>query len=205
MPIQQQYNWYQHLQQLQGMARYQEQRISQLENTMGDLSRSVEELRQNQQPVTVNYSFDQLKIDTLEGTLNIGLNPNKDLEDLNDFTINDQAIHTPSPVPNEDNFGVMNDVTGHLNHYFGEQAHHDLRKVEEEKNVPLDDAYREFIMKDIQGQLQPRIEHYVTQNHQKYRNQEELTTVVTQKVQEDIKRAFRMFIDYLPKKRRDET
>nr|WP_275583930.1 spore germination protein GerPC [Scopulibacillus daqui] len=200
--VQQPYQWQRIIQHLHGTVNTQEKRIRELERMIKTLRTDLDGL-QKQQPLTVNYSFDQLKIDTLEGTLNIGLNPNKDMEDLDDFTINDQTIHAPEQ-PVDPASAVMNEVNSFLNQYFSKQAYEDLRTIEQEKGYPLDDTYRQFIINDVQKQLHNRAQYYLSKYQEHYLdNQEELVDVINEKLHDDIRRAFSMFIDYLPKKRRD--
>ncbi|MFC7392680.1 spore germination protein GerPC [Scopulibacillus cellulosilyticus] len=199
---QQPYQWQQIIQHLHGKMNTQEKRIRELEKVIKTMKTDMDGLKK-QQPLTVNYSFDQLKIDTLEGTLNIGLNPNKDMEDLDDFTINDQTIHAPEQ-PIDPSSAVMNDVNHFLNQYFREQAFEDLRGIEQEKGYPLDDTYRQFIINDVQKQLNNRAQYYLSKYQEQYLdNREDLVDVINEKLHDDIRKAFSMFIDYLPKKRRD--
>ncbi|TCP31592.1 spore germination protein PC [Scopulibacillus darangshiensis] len=198
-------NLYAYLHQLQSLLGNQERRISHLEATLDDLNQTIGKMENDKQPVTVNYSFDQLKVDTLEGTLNIGLNPDKDLDDLDDFTINDQTIQSPLPSQQSDDYGdLMQEISASLQPYLGGRAYQDLTAIEENKNYPLDDAYRQFIISDIQKQLQPRIDYYIKKYKDQYHQRDELVQAVTLQVQNDIKKAFEMFIDYLPKKRREK-
>lgn len=125
------------------------------------------------------------------------------MEDLDDFTINDQTIHAPEQ-PVDPASAVMNEVNSFLNQYFSKQAYEDLRTIEQEKGYPLDDTYRQFIINDVQKQLHNRAQYYLSKYQEHYLdNQEELVDVINEKLHDDIRRAFSMFIDYLPKKRRD--
>lgn len=68
-------NYY--IQQLYGCINQQQKAIAQLKSDIQDLSAEVKRLGEKP-PMTVErleYKFDQLKVETLEGTLNIGLSP----------------------------------------------------------------------------------------------------------------------------------
>ncbi len=59
-----------------------------MQQKIHSLEQKIIEL-QNRPPVHVEkmeYKFDQLKVETLEGTLNIGLNP-ADLQNIEDFSV----------------------------------------------------------------------------------------------------------------------
>ena len=66
-------SWQSWVQQVMKHMENQQQLINQL-------TQKIEQLQMNESPKTViekiEYHFDQLKIDTLEGTLQIGLTPN---------------------------------------------------------------------------------------------------------------------------------
>ena len=68
---------YQYLQQLHSIVMKQENKILHLEKAIFQLNKEIQELKQK--PAIhvdkMEYKFDQLKVETLEGTLNIGLNP----------------------------------------------------------------------------------------------------------------------------------
>ncbi len=62
-------------------------------------TKNKEELQQLKEKPAVHvdrieYKFDQLKVETLEGTLNIGLNPS-DLSGIEDFAVQNQTVSTP--------------------------------------------------------------------------------------------------------------
>ena len=59
-----------------------------MQKKIQSLEKQVSEF-QNRPPVHIDrmeYKFDQLKVETLEGTLNIGLNPS-DLQGIEDFSV----------------------------------------------------------------------------------------------------------------------
>ena len=81
-------NIYQALQSMQAYLYKQDKKIYKLQQQIKTLEKTVTEL-QNRPPVHVDrmeYKFDQLKVETLEGTLNIGLNPS-DLQGIEDFSV----------------------------------------------------------------------------------------------------------------------
>ena len=81
-----------YIRQLHQFIEAQQMRIHKLEKTMGDLKQEVEKLQKR--PAVhvekVEYHFDQLKVDTLDGVLNIGLSPN-DPGNLENLEINEHG------------------------------------------------------------------------------------------------------------------
>jgi len=90
----QDYNQY--LQWLQQTIQAQEQRIIALETTLQKITQELKQIKEK--PAVhvdrIEYKFDQLKVETLEGTLNIGLNPS-DLSGIEDFAVQNQTVSTP--------------------------------------------------------------------------------------------------------------
>ncbi len=63
---------------------YLEQKINQQSALINQLNEKIDQLieqqnKSNRVAETIEYNFEQLKIETLEGTLNIGLTPHEDL------------------------------------------------------------------------------------------------------------------------------
>lgn len=64
-----------------------------LEHELKRLKDELAELK-NKPPIHVDkieYKFDQLKVESLDGTLNIGLNPT-DLNNIDEFAVNNQPV-----------------------------------------------------------------------------------------------------------------
>ena len=80
--------WNHLFQQLYDYVKWQHQEITNLKASMAELSKEIQKLK-DKPSVTVErleYKFDQLKVETLEGTLNIGLNPS-DLNNIDDLSV----------------------------------------------------------------------------------------------------------------------
>ena len=79
---------YQILQSMQAYIYNQDILIRGMQKKIQSLEKQVSEI-QNRPPVHIDrmeYKFDQLKVETLEGTLNIGLNPS-DLQGIEDYSV----------------------------------------------------------------------------------------------------------------------
>ena len=79
---------YQILQSMQTYIYNQDNLIRGMQKKIQSLEKRVSEI-QNRPPVHIDrmeYKFDQLKVETLEGTLNIGLNPS-DLQGIEDYSV----------------------------------------------------------------------------------------------------------------------
>ncbi|MGA4721589.1 spore germination protein GerPC [Fictibacillus nanhaiensis] len=185
-------NYY--LSKLQQMILDQNDKIRDLEDQIKALKKKVSDL--SSQPQNVEYKFDQLKIEKLEGTLHIGLGSSNDSKDLiEQFNIGQNTLQMPgkmerSTIENP-NYREMIQV---MDGFFEKEAPVYLKSLESKMNVPLDEPYRIFILEDVQRQVPGRIKHYLT----KYEPKDERgRRDIIQKTKEDIYRGIETFIVHL--------
>lgn len=137
--------------------------MEQQQKMIDQLQKKIEQLQSVEHPPKtviekIEYHFDQLKIETLEGTLQIGLTPNgTDLSDIGDLYSNpanqvnqlpktdDQALHFLQQY-------MTSDVPDWMNQYVRD---HDIQ---------VSENHKERMMTDIRKQLPHRLEHYRDQN-----------------------------------------
>ncbi|SER86138.1 spore germination protein PC [Gracilibacillus ureilyticus] len=131
----------QHIQQLQLEINSLETRISQLEQKEGSPKTTIEKLE---------YHFDQLKIERLDGTLHIGISP-EDLNQTDDFSL---------PFPNHPSPNYLQE----LNQYTETELPQFIGQLEEEYQYRLTDDYRKILLDDIRKQLPGRISYYASRN-----------------------------------------
>lgn len=153
-------NIYQALQSMQAYLYNQDKKIFKLQQQIKTLEKTVTEL-QNRPPVRVDrmeYKFDQLKVETLEGTLNIGLNPN-DLQGIEDFSVPTKN----GPIAPKERMALFTDIETSLEQYLDTNLQSIMEDAGQQLNFQVDDSYREFILQDIKKQLPNRIEYYLNQ------------------------------------------
>ncbi|MCP3032018.1 spore germination protein GerPC [Halobacillus sp. A1] len=137
------YSWNAWMQQMMEQMKEQQKIIDQL-------TQKIEKLQSSDQRKTViekiEYHFDQLKIETLEGTLQIGLSPQgiaeSEIEDLYKGQTNDQHLNNL----------MTSHVPKHIDEYV--RIH----------NLPLSSEHREKIISDINKQLPERFQQYQRQH-----------------------------------------
>ena len=178
------------------MQRYleaQEQRILQLELEIKRLSEEVSNLK-NKPPIRVDkieYKFDQLKVESLNGTLNIGLNPN-DLNNIDEFAVNNQSTQaTPFLFPERES--IINEMRAQIMSELPEM----VQETEAQMGITLDSSYREFIKNDVEQQLGQRIIMYFDNSTIMERSPqqfEQLKEKVYEKVKSDLQVALVNFI-----------
>ncbi|OCT15955.1 hypothetical protein A8709_10060 [Paenibacillus pectinilyticus] len=81
--------WQQWAQQISACIEMQKQRIDKLEQTVSKLEADLKSLKDEKRfhIDKIEYNFDQLKVEKLDGTLTIGISPSS-LDHIEDFTVN---------------------------------------------------------------------------------------------------------------------
>lgn len=147
-------------QSLQAYMMNQDKKIHLLQQKIQSLEQKIIEL-QNRPPVHVEkmeYKFDQLKVETLEGTLNIGLNP-ADLENIEDFSVPSKK----GPPNTKERTALFIEVENSINDYLDKNLLTIMQNAGQQLQFQVDEAYRDFILQDIKKQLSNRIEYYLNQ------------------------------------------
>ncbi|OBZ08134.1 MULTISPECIES: spore germination protein GerPC [Bacillales] len=117
----------------------------------------------------IEYRFDQLKVEKLDGTLNIGMTAPGTDEDSFPGNIEQLAVSKPEVFPSAGPSipppsGLYNDVFAGMNRYLDDEAPQRLIAYENELCIPLDPYHRRIIMEDIRKQVPTRIQYYMQQS-----------------------------------------
>jgi spore germination protein PC len=138
----------------------QDKKIQQLQQKIYSLEQRIIEL-QNRPPVHIEkmeYKFDQLKVETLEGTLNIGLNP-ADLQNIEDFSVPSKK----GPPAIKERMVLFTEIENSIHDYLDKNLLSIMKEAGEQLQFQADEAYQDFISQDIKKQLTNRIEYYLNQ------------------------------------------
>ncbi|MBP2241120.1 spore germination protein PC [Cytobacillus eiseniae] len=190
-------DFYSYLQKLHSFVESQEKRISSLEKKIQQLHEETIALKKRP-PINIeriDYKFDQLKVETLEGTLNIGLNP-ADLENIEDFTVDNKEIN--APIPPKLHMKKAMEIENVMYHYLDHDLPDVLSEVQRNLNVAEDASYLSFIKEDIKKQLPTKIDSYLKQHlatdeQNRHSNEDIINLLKT-----DILNGIQIFISHLP-------
>ncbi|MFF2887736.1 spore germination protein GerPC [Paenibacillus sp. NPDC057967] len=162
----------------------QQERIERLECTVDDLCNQLKKLESKPAYTIENiqYHFDQLKVEKLEGTLNIGMSlPDTDAFGKEEGNGNNGGNGSNGGSGNIDQFSVgqgsgnvfpsagpaitpppesYNTIYRRLTRYLDTEAHQILQKHEKELDLPLDPYHRRIILEDVRKQMPTRIQFY---------------------------------------------
>lgn len=199
------YDFYTNLQQLYQYIHAQQQRLEQLEALVDDLQADINTLKQqnNNRVEKIEYKFDQLKVERLEGTLNIGITPNGGMEpnSIEDFTVNRNNVNVPST--SEQHPQLYENIQNKVYDYLSGDCYQTMKSIEDHYNYPLDEPYREFIVDDVRKQIDNRIQYYLKNLNSREMNDQELFEVeqsTVNKVIHDINNTIEEYIKHLPAK-----
>ncbi|MEK4278910.1 MULTISPECIES: spore germination protein GerPC [unclassified Cytobacillus] len=195
MRLNQQLNIY--LQQLHAFVESQEKRIRSLEATVKKLQEETEFLRSRppMQVDRIEYKFDQLKVESLEGTLNIGLNPSE-LQNIEDFAVDNKNIK--APVSPKTLMKRSMEVEDAINQYLERELPEITASVQKELNVNVDDSYIGFIKEDIKKQLPNRIDFYLQQQASNRSEKDVTNEEIIEMIKKEIYNGVHAFISHLP-------
>lgn len=189
------------LEQLTCYLQAQTKQMEQLTKLVEELQQDVNQLKDKAVPQTVHneYKFDLLKIERLEGTLNIGLNPKGEDSPIGEYAVN-QAMDIPAgPKPADELFAR---IQQQIHHYLDNDAIYSLEALEQKYAYPLHDPYRKFIMNDIKNQIDQRIHYYLNQTQPDQLDPAQYPAVeqkVVEKVKRDIEKTCESFLQHLPR------
>lgn len=186
-------DFYSYTVQMQRYLETQDYRIQMLENELALMKTKLAEL-QNKPAVNVErieYKFDQLKVETLEGTLNIGLNPS-DLSNIEELAINSaNPPLQPYVFPNRQQF--VEDISAAIAAEMDEL----IQDTAEQQREDLDPSFHQLIKSDIEKQLSQRVSLYLDQTSQPERSPhllEQVKEKISERIKSDITQSIRNFI-----------
>lgn len=184
---------------------FQNKRIEALEQQVQQFQRSIIELQQKPSTTIerIEYKFDQLKVETLEGTLNIGLNP-MDGETVEDFSVSQGKMNVPDirkTNRGEQVHPIIDSIQSEITNYLDNDCIEFIKKLENETNRPLENSYREFIIDDIRHQIPDRIRIYIQQQQGLLNSNERLQEIkenTINKVIIDVQNSITAFFTNMP-------
>ncbi|MGG3624483.1 spore germination protein GerPC [Bacillus gobiensis] len=197
-----------HQQNMQSYYQHQASKIEELEKKLADLQKQIDALqdRPNTKIDKIEYKFDQLKIEKLEGTLNIGLNP-LDPNQVDNFEVSQNQPASPQgplyqqgmPPQQDMQLPVFQRSRQLVEMFLIEEAPLLIEQLEQRFNQRLDDANRLHIVNDIRKQMDSRIRYYLA--HLKPSDNaspEQHADQIASHVKRDVSNAIEHFLRHIP-------
>ncbi|MGA9227555.1 MAG: spore germination protein GerPC [Mesobacillus sp.] len=179
---------------------HQSKKIGKLEKMILDMQQEIASLKERP-PVqigNIEYKFDQLKVETLEGTLNIGLNPS-DLNEIDDFSVDQKAVNVP--IPPKQLFKRTIELETTLYQYLETDLEQIYRDAQTNLEITVDDSYFTFIKDDIKKQLSGRVAYHLKELSSTSRGEElspEINAKVIELLKQEIQNGVFLFLKNLP-------
>jgi spore germination protein PC len=169
-------------QQLFHLLNWQAQKLLQLEQSIHNILHEVESLKTSSTPTigTIDYKFDQLKIEKLEGILNIGISPHPG-KSIEDFSVNGQTLAERSTESNENN-QYFTSIQKNINNFLDMDLPVELQRLSAEYRLTLDYEKHTLIIEDLRKQIDERILHYCSE------------AAITEKVKQDILNGLKSYL-----------
>ncbi|NSL53057.1 spore germination protein GerPC [Calidifontibacillus erzurumensis] len=179
-----------------------QQLLNDLQEEVKSLQSKINQLQERQ--IThidkIEYKFDQLKIERLEGTLNIGLTPQglSDPETIENFAVGENLQGELPIMQQYPNF--YTELKNEVRQYLNIECHQFIDECAHKYNKNISDKHRTFIIQDIERQLDGRLHYYINQMAHSMRdaNIEEMHSFVLSKIKRDIQNAIDAFIQHMP-------
>ncbi|TMV50166.1 spore gernimation protein GerPC [Paenibacillus mesophilus] len=171
-----------YFQQLNACLQWQTQKLQELESKIGQMQQEIDTLKK-QRTVNVEkieYKFDQLKIEKLDGTLHIGISPDVG-KSIEDFTVNGSEVMTTT-----DDMEAISRIRSRIDQYLDEDGRTLIRGHEGNYRVVLGKEYIDFMIQDMKGQMDKRIEHYWKSVREDPTGKRSKEDVIVDKIKDDI-------------------
>ena len=170
---------------------WQSQKLLQLEQSMQSILGDLTDLKKPSAPTVdkIEYNFDQLKIEKLEGTLNIGITPGQG-KSIEDLSIEGQTLGERSNEVKQESL-YFTRIQKNINAYLDMEVPSELQNLSKQYNLVLDYEKHRFIIEDLRKQIDERIRYY---------NSEE---AITEKVKKDIIGGLNQYLNKLSESERE--
>ncbi|MDP4103620.1 MAG: spore germination protein GerPC [Bacillota bacterium] len=190
----------QYIQWLQQCVQSQDKRIAQLEQLIKQMAADIKQLK-DKPPIhvgTIEYKFDQLKVETVEGTLNIGLNPT-DLQGIEDLAIKQAGMNYP--VDPKGQMQRSMEIEEAIYNYLETDLPNIITDTQTKLNIQPNEAYLSFIKEDIKKQLPSRIDFHLKAAAAQNRTEENDNVIlenIMNAIKQEIHNGVLTFFQHLP-------
>lgn len=193
-------DFYQYIKRLHLYVEQQSNKLAKMEKMIAELQNEIASLKERP-PVqigNIEYKFDQLKVETLEGTLNIGLNPT-DLDGIDDFAVDQKSVNVP--IPPKQLFKRTIELETSLYQYLETDLENIYRDAQTNLGINVDESYFTFIKEDIKKQLSGRVAHHLKELSSASRGEElspDINNQIIDRLKQEIHNGVFLFLKNLP-------
>jgi len=215
------HEWVRYVRDLHNHIQAQEQKIAELDKKLQSVKTEMNALKE-QKPIHIDkieYKFDQLKVEKLDGTLNIGITP-KMIEDMavgaegqpaaqtaeqgqgtaeqgTEQNATQQAALTSQPLSE-----LQGQLQAELYRYVQQDVPKRIRELEARSGHSLDPWHRQMIQEDLGRQVGQRMMYYL-QQMEKSASADQMSSIkdsVLFRTKNDLNTALNNYFSKMPKK-----
>ncbi|ULL17252.1 spore gernimation protein [Paenibacillus sp. H1-7] len=160
------HEWVQYCQDLHRFIQAQSRKIDTMEKELDSVKTELNSWK-DQKRIHIDkieYKFDQLKVEKLDGTLNIGLTP-QTVEDMA-VEVEQKSGTDSGDKPAQPTSELQEKINSELQAYLQKDVPKKIEDLEERTGVQLDPWHRKMIQNDLGKQMGQRMMHYLKQLEQ---------------------------------------
>ena len=192
------FDWYRFLQELQETFIRQKEQLARLEHSIQKLSEAVNALQEKSftHVEKIDYHFDQLKVEKLEGTLNIGITPHSG-GSIEDYV----AEHSHSQDVNWDTAegSLFSKIKRRVDEFLDREAADHILSLENQYKKPVDEEYRQLMVEDLRRQADGRIREYLNRvSADQPADDHEIENKIVERLKQDIFAALHNYFANIP-------
>ncbi|KUP09040.1 hypothetical protein Q73_03815 [Bacillus coahuilensis m2-6] len=192
-------------QQLLQWIQQQNAQLQELEKTVKALQKQVEELKEQPRIAVekIEYKFDQLKVENLDGTLNIGLNPG-DAKSIEELAVN-QAGNPLQSIPVDQ---LREPLIKDMQDFLANHLDSIIQDNETQLQRSLDAPYYTHIKEDLLKQIPERVNFYLETfpvGALEQNNPDGAFNKILSKLKNDVQQAIFTFISQMPDQKGEDA
>lgn len=185
-------NLYWYLQEILRQTAWQSQKLSLLEKQIGEIRESLSALQAQRSThiERIEYNFEQLKVETLEGTLVIGLTQS-DQGTIDEMTVEGKTFE--DIAINKKDSPAFQRISDEIGDFIRKDLASEIDSRAEQYKMPVDSDLREAMIEDLQRQVGDRIVVYLNQTEGKQAVDDAKEREICGKVRQDMLSALDQF------------
>lgn len=191
------------VQEMHRIMRWQNEQMLKMEKELLSMKEQLQGLGPQTRVDKIEYNFEQLKVETLDGTLVIGISPG-DTGIIDNWAVQDKTGED-TPMDEEwDNDKIHQQTRESMIAYINESIPAMLDRSSEEMDVPLSSDNKYAIIEDMNRQLDGRITYHLHRiEYNKGDSQAKYMAQLTDAMKNDIQQALHAYIDHFRKEEND--
>jgi spore germination protein PC len=180
--------WYPYIQNLHHQLHHLTERIKKLELVIENMQEEITGLKERKQfnVEKIEYRFDQLKVEQLEGTLNIGITPGH-AENIEKYAVHQKEMEDLQfSQPEQQDDALFQRIYDQIDNYLQGNENSIISSLKNKYEIQLDNEYSQMMIDDVKKQLDQRIKYYLRQPKSSQQVNVDLEKQIVEQTKSDI-------------------